>query len=65
MRRKTCFAYFLEHQVPNYFTVLNCRGQLLVITKILASIPKEEYQKTFQKWVERMELKIMENILNI
>lgn len=26
------------------------------ITEILNSIPKEEYQKTFQKWIERMKL---------
>ena len=26
------------------------------ITEILENIPKEEYQKTFNKWLERMEL---------
>ena len=26
------------------------------ITAIVRSIPKEEYLKTFQKWIERMEL---------
>ena len=27
-----------------------------LVTEILNSIPKEEYQKTFQKWIERMKL---------
>jgi histone-lysine N-methyltransferase SETMAR len=31
------------------------------ITKILSSIPKEEYQKAFNKWVERMELCVEHN----
>jgi hypothetical protein len=26
------------------------------ITEILAKTPKSEYQKTFQKWIERMKL---------
>jgi hypothetical protein len=38
-------------------------------TGIVNSIPKEEYEKTFQKWLERKEwnyvYKIMETILNI
>ena len=31
------------------------------ITGIVNSIPKEEYEKTFQKWIERMELCIQNN----
>ena len=31
------------------------------ITRILESIPREEYQKTFNKWIERMELCLLNN----
>ena len=35
------------------------QSQKLQITKIMQEIPKDEYKKTFDKWVERMELCIM------
>ena len=39
----------------------NIESQRRQITKILQAIPKEEYKKTFDKWLERMQLCINNN----
>jgi hypothetical protein len=39
----------------------NVKSQKLQITRIIRDIPKEEYRKTFEKWIQRMELCIKNN----
>jgi hypothetical protein len=46
------FDYIKERLTSN----LDAKSLMKQITGIVNSIPKEEYEKTFQKWIERMEL---------
>lgn len=37
-------------------TQSDANSMMKAITAIVSSIPKQEYLKTFEKWIERMEL---------
>mgnify|MGYP003404033322 CR=1 FL=1 len=49
---------YIKQRLGDHTSIESLDGQ---ITEILLSIPKKEYQKTFNKWLERMELCISNN----
>ena len=51
------FDYIKERLTSNP----DAKSLMKQITGIVNFIPKEEYKKTFQKWIERMELCIQNN----
>jgi hypothetical protein len=51
------FDYIKEHLTSNP----DAKSLMKQITGKVNSIPKKEYEKTFQEWIERMELIIQNN----
>jgi len=48
----------IKHQLEDHVDVRSLKRR---ITAILRNIPKDEYRKTFEKWLERMQLCINNN----
>jgi hypothetical protein len=51
-------AYQIKTNLDNHASVKSQKSQ---ITRILKNISKDEYKKTFEKWLERMQLCISNN----
>ena len=52
----SCDFWFFDRIKSSLRDAISERSLQVQITKILSNIPKEEYQRAFQKWVDRMEL---------